>query len=206
MCEILVQCARKCAQPSAMSLCLFKLVTLWIECVPLCLHANSDVHMLLLWTCLSALAVWSSGMILVQGARGPGFNSQNGPVQICFFSGALAVVQVHMCMTSYYAHNGCTPTFNAPPPTALLCNNCIVWCCLRKMAARVAVQRSKRSFKLFEEEMAGWLACRTFFCCWTFNPGLSFAVTCLVLTASEAETACSRENCQGTSILKFMQL
>ena len=26
-----------------------------------------------------ALAVWSSGMILAQGARGPGFNSQNSP-------------------------------------------------------------------------------------------------------------------------------
>ena len=28
---------------------------------------------------LNQLAVWSSGMILASGARGPGFNSQNGP-------------------------------------------------------------------------------------------------------------------------------
>ena len=28
------------------------------------------------------MAVWSSGMILAQGARGPAFNSQNGPVQM----------------------------------------------------------------------------------------------------------------------------
>ena len=26
-----------------------------------------------------SLAVWSSGMILASGARGPGFNSQNSP-------------------------------------------------------------------------------------------------------------------------------
>ena len=30
-------------------------------------------------TCLVALAVWSSGMILGLGPRGPGFNSQNSP-------------------------------------------------------------------------------------------------------------------------------
>ena len=27
-----------------------------------------------------SLAVWSSGMILASGARGPGFNSQNSPL------------------------------------------------------------------------------------------------------------------------------
>ena len=26
------------------------------------------------------MAVWSSGMILASGARGPGFNSPNGPI------------------------------------------------------------------------------------------------------------------------------
>ena len=30
---------------------------------------------------LSQLAVWSSGMILAQGARGPGLNSQNSPMR-----------------------------------------------------------------------------------------------------------------------------
>ena len=29
------------------------------------------------------LAVWSSGMILASGARGPGFNSQNSPFHNC---------------------------------------------------------------------------------------------------------------------------
>ena len=29
---------------------------------------------------LHSLAVWSSGMILAPGARGPGFNSQNSPL------------------------------------------------------------------------------------------------------------------------------
>jgi hypothetical protein len=29
------------------------------------------------------LAVWSSGMILASGARGPGLNSQNSPVAHC---------------------------------------------------------------------------------------------------------------------------
>ena len=29
-----------------------------------------------------SLAVWSSGMILASGARGPGFNSQNSPSEI----------------------------------------------------------------------------------------------------------------------------
>ena len=35
-----------------------------------------------LWSCFCGpvLAVWSSGMILASGARGPGFNSQNSPL------------------------------------------------------------------------------------------------------------------------------
>ena len=33
-----------------------------------------------LLSCSVHLAVWSSGMILAQGARGPGFNSQNSPL------------------------------------------------------------------------------------------------------------------------------
>ena len=31
----------------------------------------------------SQLAAWSSGMILASGARGPGFNSRNGPLVVC---------------------------------------------------------------------------------------------------------------------------
>ena len=32
----------------------------------------------------SIMAVWSSGMILAQGARGPGFNSQNSPLSSAY--------------------------------------------------------------------------------------------------------------------------
>ena len=33
-------------------------------------------------SCHRQLAAWSSGMILAQGARGPGFNSQSSPVSV----------------------------------------------------------------------------------------------------------------------------
>jgi hypothetical protein len=34
----------------------------------------------MVWNCVDqALAAWSSGMILAQGARGPGFNSRSSP-------------------------------------------------------------------------------------------------------------------------------
>jgi hypothetical protein len=45
------------------------------------------------------LAAWSSGMILAQGARGPGFNSQSSPVS------------VQMCVARFHVHKVETSCF-----------------------------------------------------------------------------------------------
>ena len=41
-----------------------------------------------------SLAVWSSGMILASGARGPGFNSQNSPV--AYAAAVLSSIFLHV--------------------------------------------------------------------------------------------------------------
>ena len=53
-------------------------VTAWIGCK----DCSSSACILKKHEAWQYLAVWSSGMILAQGARGPGFNSQNSPYQI----------------------------------------------------------------------------------------------------------------------------
>ena len=46
---------------------------------PLRLTAGAARSCMFHWIHGAPLAVWSSGMILASGARGPGFNSQNSP-------------------------------------------------------------------------------------------------------------------------------
>ena len=47
------------------------------------------------------LAVWSSGMILAQGARGPGFNSQNSPTEPWAHKKALPLFLCLHCFSSH---------------------------------------------------------------------------------------------------------
>ena len=53
----------------------------WLACAVLTLLA-----MLAPWLATDHLAVWSSGMILASGARGPGFNSRTGPIRMLILS------------------------------------------------------------------------------------------------------------------------
>ena len=43
------------------------------------------------------LAVWSRGMILVLGTRGPVFESRHGPIFLCYFPFFMPVISVHIC-------------------------------------------------------------------------------------------------------------
>ena len=46
------------------------------------------------WSSTCSLAAWSSGMILAQGARGPGFNSRSSPFATAFMAATASLAQL----------------------------------------------------------------------------------------------------------------
>ena len=70
---------------------------------------------------LYQLAVWSSGMILAQGARGPRLNSQNSPCS-CTACGAWSRIQVLLVL---YKHRSCWVTQSIPAEVPWR----LVFCC-----------------------------------------------------------------------------
>ena len=59
---------------------------------------DSDVHFDILFFKMLSLAAWSSGMILAQGARGPGLNSRSSPVYTFFDKISHGHVAVQTCL------------------------------------------------------------------------------------------------------------